>query len=59
MKIKLKICWYCSFLLPKNLIRITKVIKQEQGSFMLIGEGESDKKSWTRLATYCEQNDLV
>ena len=43
----------------KNLMRITRVIQQDQGSVMLVGVGGSGKQSLTRLAAYCEQNDLI
>ena len=40
-------------------MRITRVIQHDQGSVMLVGVGGSGKQSLTRLAAYCEQNDLV
>ena len=43
----------------KNLMRITRVIQQDQGSCMLVGVGGSGKQSLSRLAAFCEQNSLV
>lgn len=42
-----------------NLMRITRVIQQDQGSCMIVGVGGSGKQSLTRLAAYCEQNILI
>jgi dynein heavy chain len=43
----------------KNLMRITRVIQQDQGSCMIVGVGGSGKQSLTRLAAFCEQNLLI
>ena len=39
----------------KNLMRITRVIEQDQGSCMIVGVGGSGKQSLTRLSSRCEQ----